>query len=201
MSEAVKLKAHAQYDRSEVMRIVQSVIAKMEANAGQTSEAITKELHDLAKTIETMRIGMADARAHEVSSLHVPSATDELDAVVVATSVATDAIMTSCEAMQAKVAGRGDDVETVINDEVTKIFEACSFQDITGQRIAKVVSALKEIEGKVSRLLQLLGIEDGAGLKPLADTRSEEEKLKNGPQLPVNAISQDDIDKLLASFD
>ena len=35
---------------------------------------------------------------------------------------------------------------------VTRIYEACSFQDITGQRIGKVVTALKAIEGRVQQV-------------------------------------------------
>ena len=92
----------------------------------------------------------------------------------------------------------------VVETEVTKIFEACSFQDITGQRITKVVSTLKQIDEKVSDLLGVLakkmpGYEE---VTEEGDSNGQSDSgLVNGPQLPQNAITQDDIDKLLSDFD
>ena len=87
-----------------------------------------------------------------------------------------------------------------IEEQVIKIFEACSFQDITGQRITKVVATLKTIEGKVETLVNALG-NKMPGFYEDADGEDDEVSLLNGPQLPDQAISQDDIDKLLAEFD
>jgi chemotaxis protein CheZ len=86
-------------------------------------------------------------------------------------------------------------------NEVTKILEACSFQDITGQRITKVVKSLKTIDEKVSRLLEIL--EDkipGLPVSEEQDNRSADAKLMNGPAAPDKAVSQADIDKLLADL-
>lgn len=206
MSKDVAAKAvdAQQYDRSKVVQIVHSVIAKMEGLSGESLNNLSKELQDLVKAIENTRAELAAARTHDLGLKHVPTATDELDAVVDATKSATDSIMSACEAMEKMVAGRGDAIEQQVIGEVTKIYEACTFQDITGQRIRKVVGVLRQVEGKVNHLLQTLGHND-AGEHPLAveaqqDTRTEEQKLMNGPQLPGNAISQDEIDKLLAGF-
>jgi len=89
---------------------------------------------------------------------------------------------------------------------VTNIFEASNFQDITGQRINKVVKTLKHIEAKIDALVEAMGEEaDGAqGTKAPATDMSEpadDETLLNGPQLPEAAIDQDEIDRLLAEFD
>ena len=108
--------------------------------------------------------------------------------------------------IQDKVAGT--DAEAAVTEEVMKVYEACSFQDITGQRITKVVSTLKTIEDKVDRLVEVLGnklpvdthhSEEGDAEEE--DTRVGDERLLNGPQMAEDAISQDEIDKLLASFD
>jgi chemotaxis protein CheZ len=193
-----------QFDKSKVVQIVNTVIAKMEGVSGETLRNLTKELQGLVEAIEKTRAELASARTADVGLKHVPTATDELDAVVDATKGATDSIMTACEAMEKAVMGRGDEVETKIIAEVTKIYEACTFQDITGQRIRKVVTVLRQVEGKVNHLLDALGHGEGND-HPLAvhvekDERTEEQKLMNGPQMPANAISQDEIDKLLASF-
>ena len=49
------------------------------------------------------------------------------------------------------------EVSTKLMDITTGIYEACNFQDITGQRITKVVTALQQIEGKVTFPLIHLG--------------------------------------------
>ena len=106
-----------------------------------------------------------------------------------------------------RIAGAiGGENGDAITNEVMKIFEACSFQDITGQRITNVVKTLKEIEGKVSKIIAIIasripGIGD-ADTSSVEDTKSvnEEDNLLNGPQLPDKAISQDDIDKILSEF-
>lgn len=81
-----------------------------------------------------------------------------------------------------------------------KIFEACSFQDITGQRIRKVVRTLTDIEERVGHLISLLG-DKAAGTGDNEDKRVGDARLLNGPQLPPQAVSQDEIDKLLAELD
>jgi chemotaxis protein CheZ len=100
----------------------------------------------------------------------------------------------------------GGEQGDAITNEVMKIFEACSFQDITGQRITKVVKTLKDIESKVSSMLEVIAsripglAEVEEALPEEDDTRSEDEKLLNGPQMSDQAISQEDIDKLLSDF-
>ena len=95
-----------------------------------------------------------------------------------------------------------------VTNAVTQVYEACNFQDITGQRITKVVKALKHIESKVDALVGAFG-EDIAKYKaahPTTEPKKEHDPMSaayllTGPQLPDNASKQDDIDALLASFD
>ena len=122
-----------------------------------------------------------------------------------ATENATHSIMASAERIE-KAGGRAaEDVSGQIVDEVTSIYEACVFQDITGQRIRKVVDALRCIEVKVEALVAVMagnnfGSADTSDEPEDAGTGTDDE-LMNGPQLPENAISQDDIDELFASSD
>ena len=87
-----------------------------------------------------------------------------------------------------------------MQDAVTKIYEACSFQDITGQRITKVVTTLKAIEGKVAQIITTFGVQVGTADAREGPPVANGAELLNGPQLPSNAMDQSDIDKLLASF-
>ena len=88
-----------------------------------------------------------------------------------------------------------------VQERVIKIFEACNFQDLTGQRISKVVATLKFIETHIVRMMEIWG-----GLEAFKDIEVEtvaeregDAKLLNGPKLDgedVGHASQDDIDAL-----
>jgi chemotaxis protein CheZ len=89
---------------------------------------------------------------------------------------------------------------TRLQDATTRIYEACSFQDITGQRITKVVATLKTIESKVAQIVATFGGGERAAPLEVA-AESDETALLNGPQHPTIAMDQSDIDRLLASFE
>jgi chemotaxis protein CheZ len=191
------------YEREQVIEIINSVISKVEGTGGARL-SIFQQLKDLQSIIEEARSDIGAARASDITGKHIPTATDELDAVVEATAEATGKIMDSCDIIAEK-AGEAGEVGAVITDEVMKVYEACSFQDITGQRITKVVSTLKTIEEKVQAIMgavaDTLPVDENAGSGEDEDTRVGDERLLNGPQMADAAISQDEIDKLLADFD
>jgi len=195
--------ARDSYGRDQVVKIINSVLSKVEHPAEDDRLVMYQELKELKRIIEEARAEIGMGRAQDINDKHIPTATDELDAVVAATAEATGAIMDACEVIEGKASDMGGDVGDSLSNEVTKIYEACSFQDITGQRIKKVVSTLRTIEEKVSKLILALSEnfsgEDSRGEED--DTRSIEERLLNGPQMPDKAISQEDIDKLLSEFD
>lgn len=187
--------------REKVVEIISSVIRKVEEAEDVSREAIYNQLKSLHQLIEETRRDIGQARMADIGGKHIPLATDELDAVVAATEVATGTIMDSCDALMAQAGSLAPEANTAIVGEVTKILEACSFQDITGQRITKVVRSLKTIDEKVNSLLQILE-EKIPGLPHTEeiDTRTGDARLMNGPQLPDKAVSQEDIDKLLADL-
>lgn len=195
------------YQRGQVVEIIQSVIEKMDkGQAEHQLDVLKAEIAMLGETIQRLKNDISQTATSELQTEKIPGATDELDAVVAATAEATNGIMSACEAIE-NVAGtlEGGNADT-LNGEVTKIYEACSFQDITGQRITKVVSTLREIDYKISMLMSALDLQVGPiDHKKVAapDDASAEnpESLLNGPQMPEAAVSQDDIDKLLAEFD
>jgi len=202
MSEnlAVKQAEEGTSKRDKLVKIIGSMLDKVEKAGSLTRESIFQELKDLKKVIEDSRREIGIARPGDIRTKDIPTATDELDAVVEATAEATAAIMDACDAIQTAAGGVEGETATKINDEVMKIYEACSFQDITGQRITKVVKTLKNIEERVGHLISLLG-DKAANAGEEEDNRVGDAKLLNGPQLPPQAVSQDEIDKLLAELD
>jgi chemotaxis protein CheZ len=135
------------------------------------------------------------------------SATGELDAVVNATESATHTILSTAEALEEIVQriskSQVDPFVSASTDEmkemIVKIYEACNFQDITGQRINKVVKTMMYVEERVNAMIAIWGTESFRGIDvPKSATADADKALLDGPQLPENAVSQDEIDKLFS---
>lgn len=185
--------------KERIVSIISSVIDKVGKNEQVSLTSILTELRDLLLVIEETRRDMGMARPSDITDKHIPGATDELDAIVEATSEATGTIMDCCDVILEKSGEVGGENGEAISAEVMKIFEACSFQDVTGQRVSKVVKTFRDIEEKIDKLVSVLGVKTSGDIEE--DDRSGDEKLLNGPQMADQAISQDDIDKLLAELD
>jgi chemotaxis protein CheZ len=154
----------------------------------------------LGHTIACAKAEIAALRVDDITDNHIPFATDELDAIVEHTATATNAILTSCETLDGVAGSLAGEPAAKLQDATTRIYEACSFQDITGQRINKVVATLKTIEAKVTQIVATFGSGDRpVSLEMTAD--ATDAALLNGPQHPTVAMDQSDIDKLLASFE
>ena len=185
-------------DPQMVAEVVQSVLASMRGDLTSVETSLLNEVAELGRTIANARAEIAALQVDDITASHIPSATDELDAIVSHTAAATDSILEVCETLD-KVAGTLEaDGAGVLQEATTRIYEACSFQDITGQRITKVVATLKAIDSKVGHIISTF---DQRGNRPPPKPLPAEESLLNGPQLPASAMDQSDIDKLLASFD
>ena len=134
--------------------------------------------------------------------------TNELDAIVGGTEQATQSILAAAEeidqhanSLAAAVKNEHEkDLAHDIQDRVVHIFEACNFQDLTGQRISKVVATLKFIEQHIGRMMEIWGgIDAFKDADPEAFAEREgDKKLINGPKLAgeTGHASQDDIDAL-----
>ena len=83
-----------------------------------------------------------------------------------------------------------------VADDTQEIFEACSFQDITGQRVNKITKSLGYVEQRVNSIVSIWGESALDEVKIEGITKTEDEKLLNGPQLEGKGLSQADIDAL-----
>jgi chemotaxis protein CheZ len=182
---------------AEVVRVVLSTLSG-DLSAQETS--LLAEVEALGHTIARAKTEIAALRVDDITDNHIPFATDELDAIVDHTATATNAILSSCETLDEVARSLTGEPATRLQDATTRIYEACSFQDITGQRINKVVGTLKTIEAKVVQIVATFGKGDRETLDEFADAAADA-ALLNGPQHPAVAMDQSDIDKLLASFE
>jgi chemotaxis protein CheZ len=174
------------------------------------------EAHKLKAELDSIQEAIVRTK-REIATLHVSGfkgaemtrVTDELDAVVGGTERATEQILSAAEAIDeaantlaARTKGTDSELAADIQDKILQIFEACNFQDLTGQRITKVVNVLCFIEDRVMRMMEIWG-----GLEGFAAIEADESlhrvgdaALLNGPALPEAAgvATQDDIDALFA---
>ena len=179
-------------------------------------------LHPDKAELEKLKSGLRALFAHierisqEIASIRQPDAAEsddkfsqisgELDAIVSATEDATEAIMENAEQIEAEVNAAlkvsGDPaVKTAlakINDHTAAIFEACAFQDITGQRVSKIVKTLVYVEERVNALIEAWGHEMLSHSHPVEPEHPTGDKaLLSGPQLAGHGVSQGDVDVLL----
>jgi len=136
-------------------------------------------------------------------------ASRQLDAVVAGTERATQQILEAAEGiddaantLSASLKSEQEHaLSTDIRDHVVRIFEACNFQDLTGQRITKVLATLQFVEDSVARMMEIWGGRDVVkGYAGALQAERPDKKLVNGPRLdgdPGHA-SQQEIDAMFA---
>jgi chemotaxis protein CheZ len=124
--------------------------------------------------------------------------TDELEEIVTETARAANRIMDAAETVETVASTLGEPIiANVLMGAVTDIYEASAFQDITGQRIGKIVCALQSLEENLASLMSAFGPLDESVAEPAVEGDAA---LLNGPQLEKNASSQTDIDALFDSL-
>jgi chemotaxis protein CheZ len=184
-----------------VADVVTAVLDTMDGRLSPMEAMLLKEVAGLGRIIEQAKSGIAEMSVDAIMGSHIPSATDELGAIVEHTAIATDSILESCEVLD-RLANTVEPAQAeILQAATTRIYEACSFQDITGQRITKVVKALQAIEARVLALSQAYGQRaTPKNFTAPEDVRTGDKALLNGPGMAHEAMGQDDIDKLLADF-
>lgn len=157
------------------------------------------ELDELSGIIRKMKSEIASLRPDDIKAEYIPNATDELDAIVDATAGATHEILDAMDTLEEFAGTLPPDQAEIITNATMRVYEACNFQDITGQRTTKVIKALKSIEERVEGLVSAFGEEIAkyAAANPRKKKEAEgDEALLNGPQLEGKGVSQADIDAM-----
>jgi chemotaxis protein CheZ len=188
-------------DPAMVAEVVSAVLTTIGHDLSAKEASLLREVEELGRTIAVAKVEIAALQVDDIKDRDIPFATDELDAIVEHTAQATNDILESCEMVDEVANTVSGEAAEKLQAAVTKIYEACSFQDITGQRITKVVTTLKAIEGKVAHIVRTFGQPGVEAPVQQVQATGTEADLLNGPQLPANAMDQSDIDKLLASFE
>jgi chemotaxis protein CheZ len=163
-----------------------------------------RELLLLCKYIQKLKQELAAIRDPQSDRDRFEGMADQLDAVVAATEGATNTILGSVEEigqLTDALRARLDDQEATelvgrIDDRLNAIFEACTFQDVTGQRITKIVRSVKFVDERVNAMAAIWGADSLAAMAVPEQQPGEETGLLQGPALKGEGVSQADIDKL-----
>jgi chemotaxis protein CheZ len=184
----------------EVGDVVRALLTSLSGDVSAGDLKLYGEVQALATYIHNAKVEIAALKPQDIQQQYIASATDELDAIVGATENATNSILDAAEKLELLTGDLPPEVGQRLTEQTTLIYEACNFQDITGQRITKVVKALKHIEERIDALVVAFGPEiQGAG--SAASSANEkvpptDQDLLNGPQLPDKAHDQASIDAL-----
>ena len=171
-------------------------------------EKLKVELDLIYDAISRTKREIAVLHGNSFNGEEMAKVNGELGAVVGGTEEATQQILEAAEAIDqaasamAKV--NSPDQQKLLSEEiqerVVSIFEACNFQDLTGQRIKKVMTTMKFIENHITIMMDIWGGVDAIKVHapPIVDLREGDDRLLNGPKVEgdVGHASQDDIDAL-----
>jgi len=158
---------------------------------------IAAERRDLLRYVKALRKAISELRPSELRNRALPSAMSEIGLIVETTEQAANEIMQSVEEIMALPHAPFEDYRASVEEQCVRVLAACSFQDLAGQRMSKVVEVLLKLELKVANIAELMGEgeEEDAGEEPV---REGDTILLNGPTAPGEGVDQSEIDALFA---
>jgi chemotaxis protein CheZ len=205
-------------ERNEILaelKALRDLIERRNPKPGPEAEACSAdELRQLKSDTDAIHLALTRTK-REIAALHANAfgpapvrVTRELDAVAESAERATQQILSAAEAIEdaAKTLSASlkreqeQSLALDIQDNVLRIFEACNFQDLTGQRIAKVLKTLKFVEDRVAHMIEIWGgIEEFRSFT--AEAALDRSSLLHGPKLDGDDghVSQDDVDAMFAT--
>ncbi|MEO1188609.1 MAG: hypothetical protein AAFW60_06020 [Pseudomonadota bacterium] len=170
------------------------------------NDFLRREIARMVRSMAQAKEQIAAIKHPEIDDNQVNAASNELHAIVSTTEMATNTILEMGEGVQQlaerlmNLMGSDEDVQSTCSDIITRIntmFEACNFQDITGQRVTKVVTTLEFIEERLRTIIDAWGKEAFADIPiPQQVQLHETDDLVSGPALGDSGLSQDEIDSL-----
>jgi chemotaxis protein CheZ len=210
------------------------------------SYEMTGELKKLALLIIDYRKDLKSKIEPGITDLttkHIPQATDQLEGVIEATEIAANKIMDNLENMQVQTERIKGLVTSLKNGEIglpegnnvsidsqaivaispfinhmeagvrnymsliSDSFDQMSFQDLTGQRIKRIITLVGEMEEKLTKMIIAFGIklterEKNPDISKEELQKAVEEKVTElaGPQREGQGLDQGDIDALLSNL-
>ena len=208
-------------DRQEILaelKALHDLVERRTAGGGADIERCDASgLRQLKSDTDAIQFALNRTK-QEIASIHInafgppPPArvTRELDAVAESAESATQQILNAAEDIEdaantLSASLKREQEQSLaldIQDNVLRIFEACNFQDLSGQRIAKVLATLKFVEERVAHMMEIWGGIDAFKTYTAAAAAEHSRNTKlHGPKLEGDEghAYQDDVDAMFAT--
>ncbi|WP_267358636.1 MULTISPECIES: hypothetical protein [unclassified Methylobacterium] len=192
------LAEHARRSRGAETEMLLGAIARLErtVTADRGHEAfghLRGNLVDMADAISRTKAEIAAISAANHEQTHLIQASLALDGIVRETERATSDILGSAEAIQEaawtlREAGSDEAACDALDLHATAIYTACSFQDLTAQRTARIVYTLRYLEDRLSAMITIWG-EEAEPIPPLTEA--------GPPEIGASDLCQSDIDRYI----
>lgn len=165
---------------------------------------IKQDLTDLFACLQQVQYEIAAMLRPSDSDHNLVRTGDHLRAIVEATESSANTIMEAMERNE-ELVGQLRELATIpeqsalldaISVNSMSVFEACTFQDIAGQRITKAIAAITYMETRLNKLIEIWGRDSLAEIEVDGIRKTDDQKLMNGPQLQGEGVNQTDIDAL-----
>lgn len=177
---------------------IQNIIGKGQSDLFKEVGKVTRKLHD---SITSFKEAL-DPRLKNIAITDMPSAIDRLEFVIDKTEEAANKTMgivekyiLNMDELNAHIKNLERPEESVkylkdfknsLEDDLTQILTAQSFQDITGQAIKKVIKLVGDMENELVKMIATFGV-----------------KIEEGKKVEIGSpekVSQEDVDDLLKDF-
>jgi chemotaxis regulatin CheY-phosphate phosphatase CheZ len=201
LTEYARRNRHA--DTSVVLAAIERIEATIRRERDTTPlDRFRFDIMEMAKAISRTKEEIAAIQPDPDHHGRIEEATEQLDSVVAATERATSDILAAAEQVQ-EVAwtmrehGLDPGICDQLDARATDVYTACSFQDLTGQRISKVVAAMRYLEGRINAMVEIWG--DGAADADASEYKAKKDPLVNGPARPGHGLDQADVDVMMSN--
>ncbi len=200
-------------DRRADGKSIEDIIALAELSAESLKtfyqsldNGIYGEIRNYSDHLTSIKRSVSRLKTGDNGLTRISRAIGDLQEVVKTTESATDTIMEQAEEMLSLTMDPSNPnaYQMAVTNHVTSIFEACSFQDLTGQRIQRVVSSLERLEERITQMHEVLNLQAGnTGEFSIMATETDEEKrsrenLLHGPSSEGEGVGQSLVDAIFA---
>jgi len=176
LEDLVRTSVRAELD--DLRRFVDRRIAELSMEIHAAAQLVGYSETNLSARLASIHEQIASVVAPPMAATHNSGV--ELEAVVHATENAANQIMEAAEAIGTWLQSGGDPASLpVVTQQVNAIFEACTFQDLTGQRIRRAIEHLQQVETMLSGMI--------------SGTETEQQ---DTPAAPAPDLAQADIDSM-----
>ncbi len=161
-------------------------------------EALAREVDAVAVYINDLRSAINGLGILDMTNRKLSAAQIDLNEVIVVTRNATDIVLETAETLLSTPL-TDNEYRTLVEGRMIGLMEACSFQDLTGQRLTRVSQTLGVIEERLKTFAASARARPSEPQRGTEETRLEDWKarqLLHGPGSP-DGLQQDSVDNLL----